>query len=441
MSVITPEDVPSSPPQSRTPEHRHDTECCLDLKPFDHLSYLYGQVLTPQHLQRAQASVYEKLKLHNRCLHGWGVVCGLEVEVVPTAAHLSPESVAEDVQTSQADPRASSVRHGHHRKTEIWVHCGVAVDCQGYDLVVRERRKIDLYSALCPEDRAVVDDGQLHTLWVSACFESVGVERVRAAMADRCGGADSFYAFQRECVCIRVTLEAPQHSDLCETCCGCCDADCVVLARIDGFKRGQAVGTVDNFVRRPLTRYVPTRVSGTNWQQGATYTPDVADRLLWGTGLRVGFSRPVHADTLVDGVCDVYVHSRHNEHLWVLDGEIVLGAETPPRSGMVTQFWYKGRDEENTDPGDRILFVLRSSFVLDHCCMPIDGLRFGVGRPVAVDASAPKPVHERPQIACATRPKHHIPWVTGVHPPGSTFESWLFVEEIGKKASKREQQP
>src|SRR5262249_27388810 len=154
-------------------------------------------------------------------------------------------------------------------KTAIWVDCGVAVDCWGHDLIVRERMKVDLYSALSSEDRRVVDDRQEHTLWVSLCFRSYGVERVRAVMSDQCGGGDAFYAFEREGVCVRVTLKEPKQDDLCETCCTCCDADCVVLARIDGFCRGHRVGRVDNSVRRALTRYVPTVVSGIGWHHGA----------------------------------------------------------------------------------------------------------------------------------------------------------------------------
>src|SRR4051794_8241977 len=65
------------------PRTHHSAECCLPSQPFDRLSYLYGQVLPPAQLRRAQDSVYEKLKLHTRCFEGWGVGCGLEVTAVP----------------------------------------------------------------------------------------------------------------------------------------------------------------------------------------------------------------------------------------------------------------------------------------------------------------------------------------------------------------------
>ena len=38
-----------------------------------------GQLLTDEDLNRLDHYIVEKNKLHNRYLHGWGVVCGLEV--------------------------------------------------------------------------------------------------------------------------------------------------------------------------------------------------------------------------------------------------------------------------------------------------------------------------------------------------------------------------
>ncbi|WP_428268714.1 hypothetical protein [Haliangium sp.] len=55
------------------------------MPPLDRLAYFYGQMLTAADLRCEQAYFREKLKLHNRCLHGHGVVCGLEVEVCITA--------------------------------------------------------------------------------------------------------------------------------------------------------------------------------------------------------------------------------------------------------------------------------------------------------------------------------------------------------------------
>src|SRR5258705_10631612 len=54
---------------------------CAAVPSFDRLNYYYGQLLSAPHFLAEQAYFREKLKLHNRCLHGYGVVCGLEVTV------------------------------------------------------------------------------------------------------------------------------------------------------------------------------------------------------------------------------------------------------------------------------------------------------------------------------------------------------------------------
>lgn len=429
-------------------EPSHADGCCLMAPPFDHLAYRYGQLLTPGHLQRAQQSVYEKLKLHNRCLHGWGVVCGLEVSAVPPEPECPPDPapVPDPHQATHAGQQAAHSVAPPKRdpcevpKNFIWVECGLAMDCSGHELVVRDRLTVDLYSALSTEDRRVVDDDQSHTLWVSLCFRMTGVEWVRAATPSTCDvGTDAFHAFQREGVCVRVSLEPPADRDPCEVCCGCCDTECVLLARIEGYCRGHRVGTVDNSVRRLLARYTPTVVSGIGWHHGATYTPEEVDRLLWDTGLKVTFSRPVYADTLTEGVCDVYIHSRHNQDIWVLDGAIELGPET---NGMVSWFYYRGDpyDQENIDPRDRVLFVLRCDSVLDHCCLPVDGNH--VGGLVPALPEAPKPDTARLPVGCAHSSHRRVAWASGDRTPGSTFESWFIAaDEPNRKSGRKGSQP
>jgi hypothetical protein len=47
-----------------------------------------GQLLTEEELNALDRYVVEKNKLHNRYLHGWGVVCGLEVRCDPCGSHV-----------------------------------------------------------------------------------------------------------------------------------------------------------------------------------------------------------------------------------------------------------------------------------------------------------------------------------------------------------------
>lgn len=52
---------------------------CCDLICFERPNYFCGHLLTDTDLSTEQRYAIEKRKLHNRTLHGWGVVCGLRM--------------------------------------------------------------------------------------------------------------------------------------------------------------------------------------------------------------------------------------------------------------------------------------------------------------------------------------------------------------------------
>ncbi len=60
---------------------KQDCTCsvCGDLESLCRPRFFAGQLLTEDELNRLQQYVIEKNRLHNRYLHGWGVVCGLQV--------------------------------------------------------------------------------------------------------------------------------------------------------------------------------------------------------------------------------------------------------------------------------------------------------------------------------------------------------------------------
>jgi len=85
--------------------------------------YYTGKYMAARDFQDEQSYHRSKAMLHNRALHGWGIVCGLEVEHHPD--------------------------HRNHLDTEcargwVVVHPGFALDCCGRELVVHE----DLYFEL-----------------------------------------------------------------------------------------------------------------------------------------------------------------------------------------------------------------------------------------------------------------------------------------------------
>lgn len=52
---------------------------CVGLECLDRTRYFSGQLLTEADLNNEQSYLLAKNRLHNRFLHGWGVVCGLQV--------------------------------------------------------------------------------------------------------------------------------------------------------------------------------------------------------------------------------------------------------------------------------------------------------------------------------------------------------------------------
>ena len=71
-----------------TPSRPYTTPCdspeqpcpeCGGLECLCRPRFFAGQLLTDEDLNLLNHYIIEKNKLHNRYLHGWGVVCGLEV--------------------------------------------------------------------------------------------------------------------------------------------------------------------------------------------------------------------------------------------------------------------------------------------------------------------------------------------------------------------------
>ncbi|MEK1894662.1 MAG: hypothetical protein AAAB20_15540 [Rhizobium sp.] len=99
----------------------HGSGCCCPtcrgLKPFEQPLFAPGQVLSAADLSSLETYVKGKNRLHNRYLHGWGVVCGLEV-------------VCDDCEGS------------------VTVRSGYAIDPCGEDIVVSCDTRFDVIKAI-----------------------------------------------------------------------------------------------------------------------------------------------------------------------------------------------------------------------------------------------------------------------------------------------------
>src|SRR5436305_13618505 len=77
----------------------HGKGDCAPVPEFRRLNYTYGQLMGVADFRAEQSYFREKQRLHNRCFHGYGVVCGLLVHAACDPRDCSPDDkdkVAED---------------------------------------------------------------------------------------------------------------------------------------------------------------------------------------------------------------------------------------------------------------------------------------------------------------------------------------------------------
>jgi hypothetical protein len=383
---------------------------CATVPELARLTYFYGQVLGPHELRGEQSYFREKQKLHNRCLHGFGVVCGLEIVPAPQP----------DPDPCIPGPARPLVR----------LECGMALDCEGNEIVVRRPSPVDLWARLDAAGRDAVAAGK-REVFVYICFKERPVDPSRPALPDSCGSTDEcHFARVEDCFEIEVSTEE-RCDDRCEPCCEPCQVPCLLLARICNFKQDAPVepGDIDEGVRRMISLYRYTTVTGVNWVHGAIYRHDHVQRLLH-HGLRVHFSRPVRKETIFDGIADLWViHDERLAEVTSLEGEL----QVEPGAGEFTRHLvFRQALKERLQDGDRLLFTLRTPHILDRCCRPVDGAHVGGRVPRRLDPGEPdyepvrRPVWER----CQHPPGRKGPWTSGCGLGGAgNFESWLWVRE------------
>src|SRR5438874_7161534 len=182
------------------------------------LRYFHGQLLSAADLRREQDYFVEKLKLRNRCLHGWGVACGLEVTAVD----------------------GTDAVHGTQPAPVVRVHQGVAVDCHGNEIVVPRAREVDLLRALAPADRDTVKDGA--TLYLSVAYCRRAVDPTRGVYPDGCGASsDCEYGSWLDSYELVVSTDRPDTGGCADPCCDCCPDRRVLLASITNVHRNRPV--------------------------------------------------------------------------------------------------------------------------------------------------------------------------------------------------------
>src|SRR3954469_11926868 len=130
---------------------------------FTRNAYWTGKLLLARDFVDEQRYVVDKLRNHNQKLHGTGVVCGLKVVPHETEAC---------------------------RDRFVYVEPGIAIDCCGHDINVRELTCVDLWAnptikELRDKKAAGTDTGQ-HTLQICVRYRECETEPV-PVLYDECG--------------------------------------------------------------------------------------------------------------------------------------------------------------------------------------------------------------------------------------------------------------
>ena len=285
---------------------------CAHFPELTRLKYFYGQLLGVHDFQTEQNYFRDKFKLHNRCLHGYGTVCGLEVVPAPTTPECEPHGQQEtsqlrtelarlDQEIAQAEQRGDpgavqqlrarrediqrQLEHAPHTTgqtqrtpTRIQITCGLALDCEGNELIVRYPLTVDLWQELSRHDRQrVQSEGQ--TLYVSLCYCPLPLNPARPVLLDTCGStSECVYGQVKDSVRVQVTIDPPRPDQRCETCCTPCAEPCLLLAQIDCFRPGHPLtpDQIHNGVRRMIGLYPFVTITGISWTHGAEYTVEEA---------------------------------------------------------------------------------------------------------------------------------------------------------------------
>lgn len=413
---------------------REDNGPCDCLTEPVRMNYFHGQLISERDLRTEQTYFREKLRHAHRCLHGYGILCGMEVHpleppqdclpddsatrrelrerIAATNAKIDEikqllektedeaerEKLVAEIEVANAEIEeltrelealtAERPDQSDECEEEVPLHrvritCGAAIDCDGNDLILARDRVVDVIKLLSPSDRDKLTGGEERHLWLSICYEECGREPTRPLAMEACS---TFAACQMariaEGVRVVASLEAPKDDARCDPCCDCCDDPCLVLARIT-VSAGEpiVVEDIDHSVRRRFGLYDPTVIKGINWAHGATYSSDVADGILGSDdengGIVVSFSRPVHVSTVQQGTVSLYRYTRGGGLAGVvisMEGEFV---GLPEDEDMVSAIRFRNTTGESVQPNDQIMIVVRAPFLLDRCCRPVEGLHVG----------------------------------------------------------------
>jgi hypothetical protein len=407
-------------------------EPCEQFPELKQLVYCYGQMLGPQDFIDQQDYFLQKIAMLNRCLHGYGVQCGLEVK--PFIRDTSGEECPPDKDGNEKEKLEGVAAANEEAAMDEYdcleVCCGLALDKDGHELVVRHPIRFNVWDSFDDErSREAFKEGK--PVYVVICYARHKTGKQRLEVNDDCRDCNDYrqiYTRLYERPCVKITA-LPSQQQTCDPCCDPIEQECVWLAKL--VYRGEHEIEIDNSIRRALSVYEPTTITGVNWVHGARYTEyDAEQRLKY--GLDIKFSRRVKANTFNDGIVDVWVTDD-----WASGhGEFKCFPISIPKGQQLTDTLHIDLKKWSLKPEDRILIIIRTDFILDECCQPVDGNHVGgwvpLLPPAAGEENTPEYLVEQrietDSLRCPTSARLSGRWTSGNGSPGGTFESWFFVE-------------
>jgi hypothetical protein len=460
-----------------TSETSHD-DCC-EFPDLRRPNYFFGQLLGVREFRGEQSYFREKIKLLNRTLHGHGVVCGLLVtpspadpDCVPSKPSQERERLETEIAAMQAradafdkagqPDEAARLRKGIEVLQQqidalppaecvpspsptLRVDCGMALDCDGNELLLHRPAAVDPLDSLSDDERKKLSQ-EPGTVYVTICYCGKPIEPSRPLQTQECGiTSECEFGWTLDTVRLHVTTTKPDDKQRCNPCCKCEGGHaCLLLAVIEKFDPGKPIAAdqIQNGVRRALAVYDPVRISGISWAHGGLYTRAQAKDVLGGVldeesgtrgdGLQIRLTRPIRTASLSPGVLDVWViegGGGRAGNIYELAGDFVL--PSTPFTDLIT---YQQRSDEVLQEADRVLITLRCEFLLDECCRAVDGSHVG-GRVPRLPGSI-DPDSWTPPDVCVEPTRVPGPWQSGNQTEGSNFVSWFFIRREKKaKAS------
>ena len=208
-------------------DHPQDDPCRDDRAPCDclprpvRMNYFHGQLISERDLRTEQTYFREKLKHAHRCVHGYGILCGMEVRPVEPPEDCLPDdsarrkelrgeialleeelkalkqsvSEAEDKEDAEAIMERFDAVSAEREKLMqdldqlkpdrpedgceddrqplhlVRVTCGAAIDCDGNDVILPSDRIVDVAALLKPSERDRLGDCHPHRVYLSICYE------------------------------------------------------------------------------------------------------------------------------------------------------------------------------------------------------------------------------------------------------------------------------